>query len=203
MRDVDSGYIDSDNLVTSGKHYGVDLIGPCQQDGSWQAREAKGYACYYFTIDWDNNVATCPEGKQSIRWKNGRNKFGQDIINVDFSQIDCNACSVRSLCTRAAVHARSLTLRSQEQHEAGQIARQRQTTTEFKEQYAKRAGIEGTISQGFRAFDLRASRYLGMDKTHIQHVLIATAINVSRLFNWKMDAMSFQTRISRFAALAA
>jgi len=33
---------------------------------------------------------------------------------------------------------------------------------EFKERYAKRSGIEGTISQGVRAFDLRVSRYLGL-----------------------------------------
>ncbi|HWS82927.1 MAG TPA: transposase, partial [Ktedonobacteraceae bacterium] len=57
-----------------------------------------------------------------------------------------------------------------------------QTTKEFKDRYAKRAGAEGTISQGVRAFDLRVSRYLGIEKTHLQHLLIATAMNVVRLF---------------------
>ena len=28
-------------------------------------------------------------------------------------------------------------------------------------------GIEGTISQGVRRFDLRRTRYLGLEKTHL------------------------------------
>jgi transposase len=65
------------------------------------------------------------------------------------------------------------------------------------------SGIEGTISQGVRAFDLRVSRYLGIEKTHLQHVLTATAMNVARLFQWQMEDTPFQPRVSRFAALAA
>ena len=36
-----------------------------------------------------------------------------------------------------------------------QAARQRQETLEFKAQYALRAGVESTLSQGVRRFDLR------------------------------------------------
>ncbi len=93
--------------------------------------------------------------------------------------------------------------RTQEQHEAIQTARQQQTTKEFKERYDQRAGIEGTISQGVRAFDLRGSRYRGGTKTHLQHIFIATAMNVARLFRWSRGDTPFQPRISRFAALAA
>ncbi len=35
----------------------------------------------------------------------------------------------------------------------------------WKDQYQRRAGIEGTISQGTRAFGLRRSRYIGQEKT--------------------------------------
>jgi transposase len=91
----------------------------------------------------------------------------------------------------------------QEHHEAIQAARKRQTTETFKERYAKRSGIEGTISQGARAFDLRVSRYLGREKTHLQHVFTAVAMNVTRLFQWHMGDTPSQTPISRFAALAA
>jgi hypothetical protein len=37
-------------------------------------------------------------------------------------------------------------------------------TDTFKKQYASRAGIEGTISQGVRSMDLRRSRYIGLAK---------------------------------------
>jgi hypothetical protein len=36
--------------------------------------------------------------------------------------------------------------------------------------YSKRAGIEGTISQGVRTLGLRCTRYLGLIKTHLGHV---------------------------------
>ena len=58
-----------------------------------------------------------------------------------------------------------LTLRSRDQHEAPQAARQQQTTEAFKRAYARRAGVEGTISQAVRAADLRHSRYIGGAKT--------------------------------------
>ncbi|MGH9914020.1 MAG: transposase [Pyrinomonadaceae bacterium] len=52
------------------------------------------------------------------------------------------------------------------------------TTQEFQQQYAARAGIEATHEQAIRCCGLRQSRYIGMAKTHLQHVLTETAINV-------------------------
>ena len=39
--------------------------------------------------------------------------------------------------------------------------------------YACRAGIEGTLPQGVRAYGLRWSRYRGLAKTHVQHMATA------------------------------
>jgi transposase len=50
---------------------------------------------------------------------------------------------------------------------------------------------------------LRRSRYIGLAKTHAQHVITATAINLSRLLAWLMGIPLDGTRVSRFAALAA
>jgi hypothetical protein len=82
---------------------------------------------------------------------------------------------------------RTLTVRTQGYQEVLQVGRQRQRTVEFKEQYAKQAGFEGTLSQGVRAFDLRRSRYIGLAKTHLQHILIAAAINLIRVVAWLTD----------------
>ena len=98
---------------------------------------------------------------------------------------------------------RQLTLRPPAQHAAIQAARLRQHTPEFKKRYAIRAGIEGTLSQGIRAFGLRQARYLGEAKTHLQHLITATAINVARLLDWLAEVPRSKTRTSRFAALAA
>lgn len=64
-----------------------------------------------------------------------------------------------------------------------------------------RSGIEGTISQGVRAFGMRQSRYRGMQKTHLQHTMIATAINVVRTLAWLDEEPLAKTRTSKFAAL--
>jgi hypothetical protein len=37
-----------------------------------------------------------------------------------------------------------------------------------------------------RAFDLRRSRYLGLAKTHLQHLAIGAAINLTRVVTWWM-----------------
>jgi transposase len=103
----------------------------------------------------------------------------------------------------AATNPRHVTFRSQAHQEAIHMARSRQQTPEFKEPYAKRSGIEGTISQGVRAFDVRRSRSIGQAKTHVPHLIIAPAMTVSRLFAYLRETPTGGTRISRFAALVA
>ena len=80
---------------------------------------------------------------------------------MEFRKSHCSACPVRSQCTRSKVKPRGLTLMIQEDYEALANARQRQKTAEFKEQYSLRSGIEGTISQAVRGFNLRPCRYRG------------------------------------------
>jgi transposase len=79
---------------------------------------------------------------------------------------------------------RQLTVRLQAYHEALQAARQRQETAGFRSQYALRAGVESSLSQGTRRFALRQSRYLGLARTHLQQLLKATAMNVVRVIAW-------------------
>lgn len=76
-------------------------------------------------------------------------------------------------------------------------------TVEWKAQYNRRAGIEGTISQGTRAFERRRSRSIGQEKTHLQHVFTAGAINIVRFASWKAGIPHAKTRTSRFTALKA
>ena len=172
---VDCGYTDAETLVESEQDYGVTIVGPVAADPSWQAREGTGYDHGAFTIDWETHTATCPHGKQSRKWQPDTDVAGQEVIQIRFAKQDCQACPVRSACTRAHTEPRTLTVRTQVYHEALQAARQHQTTAAFQEDYADRAGIEGTLSQGVRAFGLRRSRYIGLAKTHLQHILIAVA----------------------------
>nr|WP_255416015.1 transposase [Deinococcus sp. RM] len=51
--------------------------------------------------------------------------------------------------------------------------------------------------------ELRRSRYIGIEKTHLQHVLTALAVNVVRLVAWWDGERPGGTRVSRFAQLRA
>ena len=53
-----------------------------------------------------------------------------------------------------------------------------------QEEYATRAGVEGTISQAVFSLETRRTRYRGLAKTHLQHVVMAAAINVQRIIDW-------------------
>jgi transposase len=96
---------------------------------------------------------------------------------------------------------RTLTIRPEEQYKALQAAREREQTPEYAREYARRAGVEGTISQAVRGFGARRCRYIGAAKTHLQQVLTATAINVVRIGNWLAEVPLAKTRQSAFVKL--
>ena len=91
----------------------------------------------------------------------------------------------------------------QSEHEALAAARAREDTAEGRRLYAQRNGVESTLSQAVRAFDLRQARYRGMPKTSLQSVATAAALNLDRLAAWFAGRPLAPTRTSRFAALAA
>ncbi|MEV4116221.1 transposase [Nonomuraea sp. NPDC049695] len=69
------------------------------------------------------------------------------------------------------------------QHEALEYARHEQRTDEWKTRYKVRVGVKGTISQAVD-LEIRRTRYIGMAKTHLGHMLTASAINMVRLDAW-------------------
>jgi transposase len=86
-------------------------------------------------------------------------------------------------------------------YQALQHARERAKTKDFKALYACRAGVEGTISQGVRVMGLRRSRYIGQEKTHLQHLATAAAMNIVRLMRWLDGESHAQTRRSALVQL--
>jgi transposase len=199
---LDAGYVDVELLVGSQFEHGVRLVGPVRPDVSWQAQADQGFDISHFVIDWEAKRVTCPEGKTSVLWKPGRDRWGNEVVHTEFARRECLACRSRPLCTRATTEGREMTLRPQEQHEALQACRQQQETVEWKAEYAVRAGVEGTVSEGVRGFGLRRCRYVGLAKAHLQHVITAAAMNLSRLAAWLEDVPRAKTRTSRFARLA-
>lgn len=201
---VDAGYVRARNVLASLQRHQIDLVGPVDTDHQWQARVAGGFVTERFHIDWAHHRATCPRGRSSIRWCQTTTARKRTMIHVDFDPADCLPCPDRARCTRSKTgsRARCLTLPSRDEHEVLLARRTRQQTKTFALLYARRAGIEGTFSQGVRAFGLRRARYRGLRKTHLQQVATAAALDLTRLSAWLSGIPTATTRRSRFARLA-
>ncbi|MEP6776017.1 MAG: transposase, partial [Chloroflexota bacterium] len=104
-------------------------------------------------------------------------------------------------CTRSQPARRTITVRPQAQYLALLSGRQREQSKEYRQEYARRAGIEGTIAQGIRSCEMRRSHYVGVTKNHLQHLMIAAGMNLMRMVRWLMGEKKATTRVSPFARL--
>ncbi|MEY2834300.1 MAG: hypothetical protein RLZZ574_3560 [Cyanobacteriota bacterium] len=200
---VDAGYVDATLLVESKTEHKIELIGPVRDNVSWQSKDPNTYDLSQFKINWKTQLVTCPQGKKSNqKWTPYLDQWGNQAIRVKFPKATCLNCSSRSLCTRSLTEPRRLTLRPKEEHLAITRRRKQQETKTWSNTYNQRAGVEGTISQGIRGFNMRSARYRGLDKVHLQHILTATAMNAVRLFAWFEGFPLAKTRVSSFAKLA-
>jgi len=199
---VDSGYVDAAVLLSSEQQHGITLLGPVAPDSSWQGRAAQGFAQAQFPVDWPAEQVICPQGHPSVQWIPCHDPEGQEFIHVRFARAACMACPCHSDCTHSKSGARELHLQPQASYHALHERRQEQGSKPFQQEYACRAGVEGTISQGVRSHGLRRARYLGLQKTHVQHVLTAVAINLVRIDAHLAGIPRGTTRLTHMARLA-
>lgn len=196
---VDMGYTSGPHLVDSRVDYGVELVGPVVEKHPWQYET--GYEIEAFTIDWENRVAICPRGKVSDTWTMREHRRFHELTRIKFKTVDCWPCPVRNLCTKHP--RRTLSFHEEPIFKAVQQRKQEQHTEAFRKRYGKRAGIEGTISQGVFAMGMRRSRYRGQDKTHLQFIFTAAAMNITRAVNWLNRIPRKTTKPTKFGRLAA
>ena len=202
---VDTGYLDAALMVRSQSDYQIDLLGPTRADYHWQARQATGFAAAQFRVDWQRQEATCPAGHTSISWTPAVDKRTNEVIKIKFSTSDCGPCPSRERCTRSQKRypRRTITVRREAEYQALQAARERAGTDDYVRTFAKRAGIEGTLSRAIRRTRLRRTRYIGEARVHLSHLLAAVALNFLRLGEWLTGAERAKTRRSPFARLMA
>lgn len=180
---LDSGYPSADLLVSSLSDYGVRLVTPLLADTSPQARAGEGFDRAGFTVDWQAQAVTCPQGQTSTWWSPASQR-GTDVIVVKYAGEACQPCPVKAKCTTATRGGRQLTLRPQPVQQALDTARAEQSTKQWQARYARRAGVESTIAQATKVTDTRRARYRGMAKTSLDHNVKATALNLIRLDAW-------------------
>ena len=196
----DAGSLDADMLVTSRSLYQVDMLGPVSLDGSWQAQAATGFDVTHFHLDWAAHRGSGPASRTSRWWRSSPDRHGKEAIRVKFAPTDGQVCPLRLNGPRG--QSRTLTLRpNPAEYQALQAARQRQSPPEFREQYAKRAGVESTISQAVRVSALRRARSMGLKQVRIQASITAAALNLLRMGACLAEIPHAHTPTSRFVAL--
>jgi transposase len=201
---VDARYVDGGLLVQSAEKYGIELFGPTRGNNSWQSRTG-GIDAAQFEVDWDDQKVLCPAGKRSVSWLECQLEERNlcRVVKVKFRRKDCLSCANRARCVRSEIGAaRQLLLQAREFHEAIKKTRTLFSSGVERGQYKKRAGIEGTLSQGVRRGTVRRARYKGLQKTHLQETATAAGINILRTINHLNQVPVAKTRASRFARLA-
>jgi hypothetical protein len=115
-----------------------------------------------------------------------------------FSAADCGPCPARALCTTG--RRRQLSLPPRDLAEAQAAARAAETTIPFQADYARRAGVEGTMHQA-TAHGARRARYRGLPRTRLDHVYMACALNLLRLEAYWTGTPLDRQRTSHLARL--
>jgi transposase len=202
---VDTGVLADERFIERQTRYSVDLLGPTRLDDHWQARAGAGVDARHFPLEWDRQRATCPAGKTSTGWTPALDNRGNPVIQVKFSGWDGRRCERMAHCIRSTERypRRTLTSRPQPQYQALRAARQREETAAFQADDARRAGSEGTISRGIRSARLRRSRYIGLARVRLGHILTAVGLNVPRLSEWLVETAQAKTHLTPFTRLMA
>ena len=163
---VDSAYVDAGLLVGSRRDHGVSLEGPVRGVSSWQARAGQGYDLSRFLDRLGARAGHLPAGQ-------GLGDPGAPSRSDRRQPAHQRPVQPRRIagpvpprpCAPPAKDARrSVYFHPRAEYEALNAARARMRDPAWKERYQVRAGVEGTLSQGVRAFGMRRSRYIGLAK---------------------------------------
>ncbi|BBJ39745.1 hypothetical protein SSPO_059650 [Streptomyces antimycoticus] len=199
---VDTGYANAGALAAARRDHRVALHGPLKSVTVPHTRGEAAFGQDAFTIDWDTQHVTCPNGVTSTQWHQRRSEDGLPTIRVRFSPADCRTCPQLRACVNSPkAQRREINLKPRDEYQALHQARKLQGTDEWKDRYKIRAGVEGTISQAVQACGLRRSRYRGLPKTSLQHQLTGAAVNLIRINAWLTGQPHARTRTSPLAAL--
>jgi len=134
-----------------------------------------------FKIDLEEGTVTCP-GKQVATFDKRKIKKRKKTT-VGFPKDACANCPLRDKCTNSK-SGRQITIHSHE--DRIQKQREYQKTTEFKEDYCKRANGERTISQITRHGG-RQGRFIGKEKTGFQVLMACINNNIKFVMGYILN----------------
>ena len=174
---LDSGYLSAAVVVSALTTWGIALIGPLLADTSAQARA--GPATPAPTSPSTTTPRPSPARKARHQRPGRRAPSAARTRSWPPSPPATAAPAPPAACAPPAKR-RQLTVLPRDLAEAQAAARAAEKTIPFQADYARRAGVEGTMHQA-ASHGARRARYRGLPKTRLDHVYMAVALNLLRL----------------------
>ncbi len=163
----DSLYGSDDNVQRAKQDYGVDVLSPVM------GRPGKGLSLEDFILDASGKIVACPAGHSPIKVSSKKH------FTAAFHTSHCTACPLQDRCpVKPGKRAGYLRYSSKEVS----LSRRRvyEQTSEFKDKYRIRAGVEATISEYDRRTSVKKLRVRGLKAVSFAAFLKANGVNIRR-----------------------
>jgi hypothetical protein len=171
----------SDENLEKAREMAVDVIAPAlgaPKEGSLSLAD--------FPQNEKGRIMACPQGHAPVKYKEGK----KGVYSIAFASEDCSVCPLRDQCPVETgkkrhylrFHCRALRL-------AGRRAREH--TSEFRDKYRWRSGIEATFSEMDRKTGIKRLRIRGLSAVGYCARLKAIGVNLFRAARVKraLDAL--------------
>lgn len=202
---ADSGYVNADTIAESHQR-GIKLVGPVQGVGARKEEEEEGEesrSCLEvekFSISVEETQAVCPRGEKAKSMRESvRTDRGKKVVMIVWGEESCRGCEMAPEGVKRAGRGRILKLSGN--YTTLSARREEQKEEEFRKKYARRAGIEASLSEMTRGSGGRKSRYRGRDKTRLQYLAVATGMNLKRAIRWERGERPARKREVRLKKL--
>jgi hypothetical protein len=171
----------SDENGEKAKEMGVEIISPAMGTPNGETLKLSD-----FTQTENGKIGSCPQGHAPVRFKQGK----KNTCSVAFDSEDCNVCPLRERCPVKPGRKRHY-LRFDLKSLRIAARRAREHTTEFKEKYRWRSGIESTFSGMDKQTGIKHLRVRGLDAAGYCARLKAIGVNLFRAARVKrvLDAL--------------
>jgi hypothetical protein len=182
---ADTLYGSQDN-VELAQSDGTELIVPVY--GS--IKSSQDFQGFEFNDEYD--IISCPAGKTPHAV---RTNICKDSSKTAFWEKDvCGECSIHSQCR---VKKRGPINRLTYLEKVVKLWQRRQhvQTSEFKDKYAMRAGVEASISRVIQQTGARRLRYRGLDRMCFAETMRVLAINVFRTTSYVLNTAKIVPRV--------
>ena len=132
-----------------------------------------------------HEVQSCPDG-----WEPERQQMAGGQLIAVFSSTHCSGCPLACCCPTRELANGDRQLRRSPATIATERRQAEQQTTEFKERYRKRSGIESTNQELKGRHGLRELRVRGKPRVELAVTLKSLALNIKRAMEYHVQKMA-------------